>query len=361
MNLLAWQRNLRPFLFPAAKAYAALMQLRRLGYETGLLASGSLAAPCVSVGNICWGGSGKTPITAWLLAWAHEQGMRPVVLTRGYHAKPPALPYLVRTDSPTQEAGDEPLLLLHTCPEANILVDPKRLRAGLWAAGLHPDLFVLDDGMQHLSVRRDINLVLLRESDLDDQWNRVIPAGSWREPKSALQRASAFLIKCAYHDPEDVLATAEKKLECYHKAVFTFFLHARSCVAVQDGTEAVPPLPYLIATGIADPTSVAHTAQKLLHIPPKIVLAFTDHHDFDHADWKKIMQECERHAVKSILCTPKDAVKLRKFKYSHLYTFDMTLEFGPYSNSPVPFPTWMHNYLGTCLQKSLDNGLYSNK
>ena len=187
MNHLAWQRYLSPLLAPVATAYAAAMRLRQCCYASDLLYSDSLAAPCVSVGNISWGGSGKTPLTAWLLSWAVSQGLHPVVLTRGYRAHPPRYPYLVRMDSPVNEAGDEPLLLRQGCPAATVLVDPKRLRAGRWASQLQPDLFILDDGMQHLAVRRDINLVLLREADLLDQWNKVIPAGSWREPGSAFK------------------------------------------------------------------------------------------------------------------------------------------------------------------------------
>ncbi len=299
-------------------------------------------------------------MTAWLLHWSKKQNLRPVVLTRGYRAAPPSLPYRVRMDSPAKEAGDEPLLLQQGCPEATILVDPKRIRAGLWAARLQPDLFILDDGMQHLAVQRDINLVLLREIDLEDQWNQVIPAGSWRESKSALQSASAFMIKCTRLAPEDLLTRAEKRLGAYGKPLFTFSLCAKRCIAVKDGTEADLQPPYLIATGIADSMSVAQTARTVLNVEPETVLAFPDHHEFETSDWEKILKTCERHAVKSILCTPKDAVKLQKFNYNHLYTFDMTLAFGPYANSRVPFPGWLLDSLGNCQQKRNDNERYSN-
>lgn len=340
MNFPAWQRNLSPLLWPASKAYALLMQLRQRCYATGLLRSGTLSAPCVSVGNISWGGSGKTPVAAWLVSWAASQGLHPVVLTRGYRARPPELPYAVRTDSPVRDAGDEPLLLRQSCPNATVLVDPKRLRAGHKASRLQPDLFILDDGMQHLAVRRDINLVLMREADLLNQWNKVIPAGSWRESKSALCRASAFLLKCTQSPAEEVLKAAEKRLAGFNKALFTFSLRAKRIISVKTGCQATIDPPYLIVTGIADPDSVVKSATSLLNGPPETVLAFSDHHDFDKENWNKIVRYCRQYAVKTILCTPKDAVKLKKFNYTQLYTFDMTIEFGPFAGTSDPFPAW---------------------
>ncbi len=97
-------------LGPLSKAYARIMRLRAGLYATGKRAAWRPPAPCISVGNISWGGTGKTPVVSWLLDWARDEGLRPTVLTRGYGGKPPHLPYAVQLLSPPREAGDEPLL-----------------------------------------------------------------------------------------------------------------------------------------------------------------------------------------------------------------------------------------------------------
>jgi tetraacyldisaccharide 4'-kinase len=163
-------------LSPPAALYAAVMSLRAAAYARGVLPSWRPPRPCVSVGNIRWGGTGKTPVCSWLLDWAAQSNKQCVLLTRGYRAHPPNLPFLVEPDTSPDEAGDEPLLLARANPAAKIVVDPKRARAGKWAwDAWQPDLFVLDDGLQHMAVARDVNLALLTPQDLDTDWNKVIP------------------------------------------------------------------------------------------------------------------------------------------------------------------------------------------
>ena len=143
------------------------MKARRFLWEKGLFKDFTPAYPCVAVGNIAWGGSGKTPLVDWLLSRTAKQGLEAVVLTRGYGAHPPVLPFPVSPASTAEEAGDEPLMLRLRHPAAAILVDPVRARAARLAEQtLNPDLLVLDDGFQHLAVRRHLNLVLLRPEDL---------------------------------------------------------------------------------------------------------------------------------------------------------------------------------------------------
>lgn len=192
MSSLPVQRALYPLLYPFSKIYSFAMSYRRKQYEAGAKEQFSPKAPCVSVGNISWG-SGKTPVVSWLLEWAEHNHYSPVVLTRGYKAAPPRTPYLVTPESTAKQAGDEPVMLATAHRKAHIVVDPIRKRSGAWAEKkFRPELMVLDDGFQHLAVNRDLNLVLLKPEDLTKEWDRVIPAGSWREDQSALSRAHAF-------------------------------------------------------------------------------------------------------------------------------------------------------------------------
>jgi len=172
MSSLPLQKSLYPLLRPLGAAYRVLMRARRRRYENG--AACRTDVPCVSVGNIGWGGSGKTPVVQWLLQWAAGHGLHAVVLTRGYKASPPGLPYVVTPQSPAAHAGDEPLMLARSCPQGTVVVDPVRSRSARWAQErLDPDFFVLDDGFQHVQVARDTDLVLLKKDDLHAEWGIV--------------------------------------------------------------------------------------------------------------------------------------------------------------------------------------------
>ena len=147
MNPLSWQKRLRPLLTPVSLLYRRILAARRAKWENEGSPAFRPACQCVSVGNIAWGGTGKTPVVDWLLGWSEARGLRAVVLSRGYKAQPPELPLHVSPSRTPGEAGDEPLMLALEHPSAAVMVDPDRRRSGRWAEErLSPDLFVLDDG-----------------------------------------------------------------------------------------------------------------------------------------------------------------------------------------------------------------------
>ena len=186
MNPLSWQKRLRPLLTPVSLLYRRILAARRAKWENEGSPAFRPACQYVSVGNIAWGGTGKTPVVDWLLGWSEARGLRAVVLSRGYKAQPPELPLHVSPSRTPGEAGDEPLMLALEHPSAAVMVDPDRRRSGRWAEErLSPDLFVLDDGFQHVKVRRDLDIVLLRPDDLGDGWGRDPRRGMARRPGSA--------------------------------------------------------------------------------------------------------------------------------------------------------------------------------
>lgn len=334
-------------LTPLSKAYARLMNLRAQFYLSGRWASWRPPAPCISVGNISWGGTGKTPVVSWLLDWARSEGLGATVLTRGYGGKPPHFPYTVQLLSPAGEAGDEPLLLKRTHPQARILVDPKRVRAGKSAAKDQTDLFVLDDGYQHLRIQRDLNLCLLSPRDLDDQWDRVIPAGSWREDVSALDRADAFLINTMFDDDGCLETVAHIKLAVMGKPLFFFRVTARGVANALTG-EALDSLAgrrFLLVTAIANPDKVCQTCNSDLGEKPVRHLVYPDHHPFSLADWQGIVAAAERNECSHIVCTPKDAVKLTHFADERLWIPQLTTSFSPAGS--LSFRAWLNERMHT--------------
>ena len=341
---------LSPLLAPAARLYAGCMALRARCYALPWARPYTASCPVVSIGNIAWGGSGKTPLARWLLGWAEKNAVRAVVLTRGYKASPPALPHVVSPSGSARESGDEPLLLARSQPDALVLVDPQRARAAAWAEkNATPHMFILDDGMQHMALRRDLDIVLLRPRDLLDDWNAVIPSGPWREGAGALARAGAFCVKSDAASFSALAALVERRLAPFGKPVFSFRLAPTGVRRLSSSGAASSLRPdlggkdYVLADGVGNPEQVAATAKALLGVAPKQHCAFPDHHAYTERDAARLSS----HGL-PVVCTAKDAVKLAEllpaFGAVPVWVLETCLEFGPALYAEHSFPQWWEQW-----------------
>lgn len=342
-----WLALGRRCLGPAGRIYAGAMRAREAFYAARLLSSWRPPVPCVAVGNISWGGSGKTPLAEWILRFAQDADMTPALLSRGYKANPPYHPFLVRPDTSVGEAGDEPLMMARSCRRALVVIDPKRDRGGQWIWERNrPDLFVLDDGMQHLRVKRDLNLVLLTPRDLKEDWNRVLPSGPWREGEKALRRADAFLISATPGSEEGAFAHLRSRIAPGDRPVFCMHVNAVGLTR-PDGSRArfSPGEPYLLLSGVGHPQAVEESATSLLGDPPQRHLIFPDHHSFSGEDWERIRSKADALSCGTIICTSKDAVKLEKVDDPRLAYLELRCAFGEAENTRLDFPTWLEERL----------------
>ncbi len=343
------QNILSPLLLPLSLLYGAAGRRKRARAAVRWKPS----RPCIAIGNISWGGTGKTPVTDWLLSWADRKSLRAAVLTRGYGAKPSRLPLLVQPGTPAAECGDEPLMLARRHPRAAVMVDPERGRAGraLEASDSVPDVFFLDDGFQHVRAGRDLDLVLLDQDDVrrtplsgrpPSNWNRVIPAGTWREPVSALHSAAAFLVKCEPEDWPSLVPDLDTRLLSFPRPVFAFRM-APEGLRPAGGDASAPALPaeavsgpYAFVSGIGDPAQALRTVTDFMGRAPEKMLSFPDHHDF--------RQEKEKLEALGlpIICTGKDAVKLAPLGLTRpCFALDVKADFFAAHNSPAPaFEQW---------------------
>jgi len=169
-------------LWPLSLLFRCLAALRRAAYGGGLLKSARLSVPVIIVGNIFVGGTGKTPMTIWLVDVLRRAGFHPGVISRGYGARGSA-PRHVAASSDPREVGDEPLLIRMnaSCP---VTVGRERVAAALALLSANPevDILISDDGLQHYALQRDIEIVLFDGRGAGNGW--MLPAGPLREPVS---------------------------------------------------------------------------------------------------------------------------------------------------------------------------------
>jgi tetraacyldisaccharide 4'-kinase len=183
----------------AALGYRLGARLHRAIYECHLTARRRLSCQVVSVGGLTVGGSGKTPLSAWIAAGLQRRGHRVALASRGYRrAQRNGRVALVsdgrfvRTD--VSQAGDEPLLLAAHAPAVPVLVGADRGVAGLRAiAAFGSEVLVLDDGFAHHRLARDVELVCF-DGVFGFGNRRLLPRGPLREPPRALRRADGVLI-----------------------------------------------------------------------------------------------------------------------------------------------------------------------
>lgn len=180
----SWSRRgvLACAMWPLAQVFGTLSALRHALYRHGLLRSLRLPVPVIIVGNIFIGGTGKTPLTIWLVDALRQAGFRPGVIARGYgaqaHRARPVTPA-----SLAQEVGDEPLLIVGRTG-VPMVVGRDRVAAAHALLALHPevDLIISDDGLQHYRLARDIEIVLSDSRGNGNGW--LLPAGPLREAGS---------------------------------------------------------------------------------------------------------------------------------------------------------------------------------
>lgn len=304
-------RLLLLLLIPFSIPYSLVMRLRSRLYKEGILQSRRLPRPVISIGNLTVGGTGKTPVTAFIARFLLEQGYKVAVLSRGYGGTLEGTTAIVSDGKQlfhsAEECGDEPFLLAGSLPGLMVVIGSDRHAAGLLAMEeLSPDIFLLDDGFQHLRLQRDLNILLLDQGrPFGNGW--TLPAGLMREPQSAAARANlVILTRCSPNDvtPENVL---EKKVyRSRHKLVDAIPLAGGEAV----GLESIGNKRVLAFAGIAAPELFFEgLREKGLRVVE--TLCFQDHAAYDPATITLISEAAEATKAELLITTEKDGVKLK--------------------------------------------------
>jgi tetraacyldisaccharide 4'-kinase len=209
--------------------------------------------------------------------------------------------------------------------------------------------------MQHLAVARQADLVLLRPEDVAEEWNRVIPAGSWREGKSALAAATAFLMKISPEDLKILRPRILSRLSAFGRPFFPFTLAGMGLRQLDGDPPALlspEPFrgrPYLLVSGVGSPAQVETTARDLMGVFPARHLAYADHHPYRPCDARTILRQADGlDSDIPILCTAKDGVKLLAyrniFRPHPLLALETEVVFGPALFTSAAFPLWWEDW-----------------
>jgi tetraacyldisaccharide 4'-kinase len=256
------------------------------------------------------GGRGKTPVVALVARMLLEAGEKPAILSRGYKRRQPEDGVVIVSDgvrmlADLDRSGDEPLMLARKVPGAAVLVSEVRATAAALAEGVvGATAHVLDDGFQHQSLGRDIDIVLLTATDLRD---RRLPFGRLRSPVTALRSADAVI----FDGPADqtVIAEARQHLRA-GVPVFSLSRHLGSAVWLDGSGAALSrESPVLALSGIAHPARFVSSLRDAgFNVAAE--LSFADHHHYGRRDVMRIADSARAcHAV-AVLTTEKDAVRL---------------------------------------------------
>ncbi len=312
------QRNIITyFLRPISFIYGLAIQLRLIAYNVGLLRIKSIPAYVISIGNITTGGTGKTPFVAMLAEWAGNNGFRVAILSRGYRGKRSHNTLVVSDGNKVlvsvDEAGDEPFLLAKKLSSVPVLISKKRYRIGYLALRLfNSELLLLDDGYQHLSLHRDLNILLLdAKRPFGNRF--LLPLGPLREPVEQIKRADLIIItRCTDEHPGDDLVDFLQR-NFSEKPIFRSGNFPDQVIYPLGGKAYAPGIlsgkSVVAFAGLANPDDFLEMVKSLgahvIHFK-----AFSDHHPFSKEEIEELASWKKRSDVDFLLTTEKDWVRI---------------------------------------------------
>jgi tetraacyldisaccharide 4'-kinase len=300
-------RPLRILLWPASKLYGAGVSIRTRLYASGLLKQKRLKAAVISVGNLSVGGTGKTPLVIWLAEKLLEQGQRVAILTRGYRG--------------TAGSSDEVELMRSRLQNRVIFgVGNNRFAEGQRIESRQAiDIFLLDDGFQHLQLARDLDIVLMDASRPVAQ--PLLPAGPMRESPSALVRAGIII----FTRTENTAGAKEAIQRLSNLPTFaasTRLLGFRR-LGSEGSFQTIADLgsgPFFAFCGIGNPEAFERDLQRWGIIPAGHMF-FADHHRYTFEDLPVVERAATSVGAKSLLTTEKDVWNLKDVHFAALPVF----------------------------------------
>jgi len=290
---------LRILLWPFSLVYGAYVSAQAWLYEQGWRKQKRLRGKVISVGNLTVGGTGKTPMVMWLAEKFAAEGKRVAVLSRGYRG--------------SGGTSDEIELMKQRLGERVAFgVGKDRFAEGrrIEAQGA-VDIFLLDDGFQHLPLARDVDVVMLDGTrELKNEW--LLPAGRLREPIAACRRADILVVTRKTERPQMDAEDAQKFSICYAQTRLLGFRQLGGADGLRSVCE-IGPGPFFAFCGIGNPQAFFDDLERW-DVPVAGKRSFRDHHFYSSGDSESLKVEALRAGAIALVTTEKDACNLRDAK-----------------------------------------------
>ena len=315
---------LRWILLPFTLLYAIAIWVRNKLYDWQVLTSKRYPVRSIVVGNLAVGGSGKSPMTEYLIQWL-KTDYRIATLSRGYGRKTKGFRY-VEEENTAAEVGDEPLQFKKKFPDITVAVCEDR-RKGIETLQPQHDLILLDDAFQHRRISATCNILLFEYSSILGN-TLPLPTGNFRDLMNQTKRADIIVItKCPIDIPDEAMERIEHKIAKYDCAPFYSRIVYKNAIHVYEETTllSLQGRDVLLLTGIANPKPMKQYVQAQAR--QVLSLEYPDHHAFSDRDYQRIRRRFSEidstNAI--ILTTTKDLQRLDLSKLEGLPLYQLPI------------------------------------
>lgn len=309
------------FLWPISFLWESIYKIRRFFFDYGIFHQKTFQVPIISIGNLTFGGTGKTPFTIWLSQYLAKRGRKVMILTRGYKGDLEKSSGILKKSRKmgfnAAEFGDEAILLARKTSNSTVVVGKNRSRnLDHYFHEEQPDVVILDDGHQHLKLERNLNIVLF-DCLLPMERYKVAPLGYLREGLSALKDADLIILGRADQASEEKINDLRKMVR-YHAKRHIPFAHMRYrpvnlCDCHHNpmmNLEDLKNKKVICIAAIASPQSFFRLIEKA---GAEIInrVTYPDHHYYKPEELEELIAEAKKEDA-YIVTTEKDIVKIRR-------------------------------------------------
>ncbi|QDU78888.1 Tetraacyldisaccharide 4'-kinase [Polystyrenella longa] len=315
----------RGVLYICSFFYGTVVWFRNFSYDVKWLRAQKSDCAVVSVGNITAGGTGKTPVVAYIANWFERKGFSVVIVSRGYHQL-------------AESVNDEKLVLDRLCPGIPHILNKNRVEAAKQAIEEYDaEVVVLDDAFQHRRIYRDLNLVLL-DLSAPFGYDYLLPRGLLREHPEGLKRADLVMLTRVNQTERGLVTEVQQKQQSFRQASATTRQEKDDLAAVE---VSFPPERFLNASGVSteldklqlapvaafcgigNPEAFRQSLEKL-GLEVAYFRAFPDHHHYREEELDEVAHDAKQAGCSQILTTLKDLVKIEKDKWGKLSLWAVT-------------------------------------
>lgn len=336
---------LRWILLPITLIYQLVIWVRNLLYDKGIFKSKSFDIPTIVIGNLAIGGTGKSPLTEYLIKLLKDK-YTVATLSRGYGRKTKGF-RIVNTNSTALEVGDEPLQFKTKFPDITVAVNENRCEGVENLQNSH-DVIILDDAFQHRKLKPGYAILLF---DFNSLFKPIIllPTGDFRDILSSTKRADLIIItKCPDHISDKQKHHIEHLIRKHNIApiFYTKIGYNKPIsldgVAYEDNLESKE---ICLFCGISNPSPLVDYLEangNTVHL-----LQFPDHHNYSTADFEKIKNSYDSISSqnKIIITTEKDVQRVPNNTFENYPVFYIPIHLATADNQQLTFDHFIENYL----------------